>query len=260
MNSIWISLKENIKCGSKMTDVARLPEKMARRKSSTSAERNRLTDEHESLLLQLKFRHYPIRSRFQELEIGDSSRNVILMIYRASSANPTKCSRKIKRVLKVKNSPDIIEEFEKYRETVKSTSYEHHPRSMVDGNEILQFYGTTISCCGRKTQLVSELCRDPTCRVCRIIQSGFNTYYNIQHGIRLSMSSEVMSEDLSTVAKKKNADKAVIICRTIAGRVMDVEGGECESGGDGLCVKPQSLVLRNPTAVLPCFVIVLDSI
>ncbi|KAL0399147.1 UNVERIFIED_CONTAM: hypothetical protein Sradi_2258000 [Sesamum radiatum] len=189
-----------------MTDVARLPEKMARRKSSTSAERNQLTDEHESPLLQLKFRHYPIRSRFQELEIGDPSRNVILMIYRASSANPTKCSRKIKRVLKVKNSPETIEEFEK------------------------------------------------------IVQSGFNTYYNIQHGIRLSMSSEEMSEDLSTVAKNKNADKAVIICRTIAGRVMDVEGGECESVGDGFCVKPQSLVLRNPTAVLPCFVIVFDSI
>ncbi|KAK4439723.1 hypothetical protein Salat_0307200 [Sesamum alatum] len=259
MNSIWISLKQNINCGSKTADVARLPERMARQKSSTSAETNQLTDdEHESPLLQPRFRHYHARSRFQELEIGEPSRNVILMIYRASSANPTKCSRKIKRVLKVKNSPNIIEEFEKYRETVKSTSYDHHPRSMVDGNEILQFYGTTISCCDRKTQLVSELCRDPTCRVCRIVQSGFNTFYNIQHGIRLSMSSEDMSEDLSAVAKNKNADKAVIICRTIAGRVMDVEDGECESVGDGLSVKPQSLVLRNPTAVLPCFVIVFD--
>lgn len=201
-----------------------------------------------------------------ELGIGHPSRNVIEMIFRASSTKPTKCSRKIKRVLKVNNPLDILAKFEKYRETVMISCNEQqkrHPRSIVDGNELLQFYGTTMSCCGRNTLQVSELCRDPTCRVCRIIQSGFNTSYNKIYGIRLSMNSEQMSEDMAAIAKGKNAKKAVIICRTIAGGIAGMEGGgsceqEYESVGDGLYTKPKSMIVRNPTAVLPCFIIVFD--
>ncbi|KAI3456839.1 hypothetical protein Pfo_013502 [Paulownia fortunei] len=271
MIAIWISLKGNMNCGGKKIDVARLPEKMLRRKSSSSSAETKLknevmTDEEENPFVQpATLRHYYNRNRFHELVTGDPSRNVVEMIFRASSANPTKCSRKIKRVLKVKNSLEILAKFEKYRETVMVSSYEQHkrhPRSIVDGNEVLQFYGTTMSCCGRKTVQVSELCRDPTCRVCRIIQSGFSTSYNKKYGIRLSMNSEQMSEDMTAIIKGRTAKKAVIVCRTISGRIVGMEGGECEreyeSVGNGLYTKPEFLILRNPTAVLPCFVIVFD--
>ncbi|KAG8386044.1 hypothetical protein BUALT_Bualt03G0108100 [Buddleja alternifolia] len=255
MNAMWVSLKDNMHC-CKITDVARLHAKLVRRNRSSSAEtklKNEATDGDENPFLQHKFRHCYFRNRFHELENGDPSRNIIEMIFRGSSANPTK---KIKRVIKVNNSPDILEKFEKYRETVKTISCEHHkihPRSTVDGNELLQFYGTTMRCCGKKTHQVSELCRDPTCRVCRIIQSGFNTSYNKKQGIRLGTNSEEMSEDMTGISK--NAKKAVIVCRTIAGGIVDTED-EYDSVENGLYTKNESITLRNPSAVLPCFIIV----
>lgn len=78
MNAIWISLKGNMNCGSKITDVARLPEKMVRRKSSSSFEEtkleNELTDKEENPFIQHKFRQYCIRNRFH-------GKKVIFRIY-----------------------------------------------------------------------------------------------------------------------------------------------------------------------------------
>ena len=56
--------------------------------------------------------------------------------------DPSKPPRKIKRVLKVKNSIEVLERFEDYREKVMKKAYEQHKRhqrSMVDGNELLLF-------------------------------------------------------------------------------------------------------------------------
>ncbi|GFP91218.1 hypothetical protein PHJA_001265800 [Phtheirospermum japonicum] len=267
MNGIWVSLKGSMNCGSKITDVAK--DKMPRLKSSSTSSsdttlHNEPTDKDENPFVQPKSRHYYIKNRFHELGIGDPSRNIVEMIFRASSSNPTRCSRKVNRVLKVNNSVDILAKFEKYRETVMLSSYENHkrhPRSTVDGNEVLQFYGTTMSCCGsRQAEQVSQLCPNPCCRVCRIIQSGFNTCYNKKYGIRLSMNSEHASEDNTAFVKGKKAKKAVFICRTIVGGVAGVESGESEHDdefvGDGLCTKPEFLILWNSAAVLPCFVLV----
>ena len=84
-----------------------------------------------------------------------------------------------------------------YREKVMKKAYEQHkrhPRSMVDGNELILFYGTTIACCSRKPKQVSELCKDPSCRACRIIHSRFNMEFTRKNGIRMSTSSEEVSE------------------------------------------------------------------
>jgi hypothetical protein len=71
----------------------------------------------------------------------------------------------IKRVLKV-NSKEILERFERNRGRLKKHAYEQHkrhPRSIVDGNELLLFYGTAISC--RTTMPVAgKIPRDPACR------------------------------------------------------------------------------------------------
>lgn len=94
------------------------------------------------------------------------------------SRNPSKPSHRIKRVLKV-NSKEILGRFERERERIKKYAYEQqkrHPRSIVDGNELLLFYGTTISCRSKNSKRDSELCRDPAC-FCRIIQSNFDTKY-----------------------------------------------------------------------------------
>ncbi|KAL8033444.1 hypothetical protein ABFX02_13G159500 [Erythranthe guttata] len=262
MNAIWLSLKEKGSCASKMTELAWLPEKMVRRKSNATSpppqreelhENNELTDGH----------YYNITNTFQELGIGDPSRNIVEMIFRASSTNPKKCTRKIKRVLKVNNSGDTLAEFEEYRENVMKSSYKmhhrHHPRNIVDGNELLQFYGTTMICCSNsKTEQISRPCRDASCRVCRVVQSGFKTCYNTKNGVRVSVNSEQMSEDKTVISKgKKKVKRAVIVCRTIAGRVVEDEQEECDSVGYEL-YRIKSMILRNPAAVLPCFVIVFD--
>lgn len=197
-----------------------------------------------------------------ELEAGNPSRNIIEMIFRAASKNPSKHPRLIKRVIRVKNTIDVLDRFEKYREAVKSRSCEmckSHPRSMVDGNELMQFYGTSMTCCNEERTKISDLCKDPNCRVCRLIQSGFNTSYNKKNGIRLSKNSDTLSEDTTAISNRNNVERAVIVCRTIAGIVEKDQyllKEEHASVGSGLETKLEYLTIRDPSAVLPCFVIV----
>lgn len=166
-------------------------------------------------------------------------------------------------VLKVKHPVEILERFEKYREKVKKKAYVQytgHPRSTVDGNELLRFYGTVITCGERLTQ-VSDPCKDPFCRVCRIIQSNFHTEYLRKNGIRLSSSSEELCDiNMIVLTTLKNIKRAVIVCRTIAGTVAnkaDKIHEECDSfRSRGLDSNSENLIVTNACAVLPCFVIV----
>lgn len=195
-----------------------------------------------------------------ELNNGDPSRNVIEITFRAASTNPLKQPRKIEKVLRVKNPLEILGRFEKYREMVKKKAG-GHPRSMVDGNELLRFYGTTMTCCSRKPNRVSELCKEPTCGVCRTLQTSFDTECIMKNQIRLSTSSEALSETIIANSKGKNTKRAVIVCRTIAGRVTNMLEGETEQeydsfGSEGPHSKLEYLIVRNPGALLPCFVIV----
>lgn len=179
---------------------------------------------------------------------------------------PLKQPKKIKRVLRVKNSVEIIERFELYREKVMKKAYEQHkrhPRSMVDGNELLLFFGTTIACCSRSnSKQVTQVCKDPSCRVCRIIHTKFDMEFTRKNGIQLSVHSEELSDTMvSTVQEKKNM-RAVIVCRIIAGRIANTGDGIYEDydsvGREGLNCSLEYLIVRNPCAVLPCFVIVFN--
>ncbi|CAK9148849.1 unnamed protein product [Ilex paraguariensis] len=265
MHAMWISLKESFNCGSKLTDVI-ISQRTSLR--SCTGEKNLEGDRVHPKgrpMREVIFQKTYTRNLYHELDISNSSRNVVKLIFQAAASHPSKHSRKIKKVLRVNNSEETLEKFEKYREMVKNKSYKQHkrhPRIIVDGNEILQFYGTTMNCCRRKLSKVSELCNDPACRVCRLIQSGFNTAYNRRNGIQLSTSSEEFSEDKNTIAKEACVKKATIVCRTIAGTVVNMFDGEYEeeydSVGSGRNTKAEYLFVRDPSAVLPCFVIIFD--
>ncbi|KAL3508406.1 hypothetical protein ACH5RR_027807 [Cinchona calisaya] len=264
MHALWIYLKENTKCGSKLTDVVCSQEDQIKCKSRWSVKKpeSKLGHPVQNIVRPQIFGQNYIRMRYIELEIGDPSRNIVEKIIRAASAEPSKHFSKIRKVLKVINPIDILEKFERYRETVKKSSFEQykkHPRTIIDGNEMLQFYGTTMTCCTGKTK-VSELCKDPCCRVCRIIQSGFNTAYNKASGIRLNTSSEELSEDITVISRGKDVKRAVIVCRAIAGRVVNLDGDaseqDCDSLGDGVHSRIEYLNLRNPSSVLACFIMV----
>lgn len=156
-----------------------------------------------------------------ELSIGYPSRNVLEKIFRAALAEHSKHRpRRIHHVYKVFNSFDKIETFEKYREMVKkraTVECAEHPGSSVDGNELLRFYGTTMTCCDSRRNKVSKPCNYSSCGVCRILKSNFNTEYIKRKGIRLGRCSEDWSESSGYISIAKNVKRAVIVCRTIAG-------------------------------------------
>lgn len=180
--------------------------------------------------------------------------------------DPSKPPWKIKRVLRVKNSIEVLQRFEDYREKVMKKAYEQHkrhPRSTVDGNELLLFYGTTMACCCscKKLKQVSELCKDPSCRTCRIIHSRFEMEFTRNKGIRLSTSSEEVSDSMVSF-KLKNLKRAVIVCRVIAGRIGNMLDGVHEEFDSIAREGPESnleyLIVQNPCAILPCFVLVFN--
>ncbi|XP_019194101.1 PREDICTED: uncharacterized protein LOC109188059 [Ipomoea nil] len=256
MHSMWISVKKNINCKCRLADViCHLPKPANCKGSHFHNSETGLTPQI------LCAKQYLIstmqkQKRFHELEAGNPSRNIVEMIFRAASKNPSKHPRLIKRVMRVKNTIDVLDRFEKYREAVKSRSCEmckSHPRSMVDGNELMQFYGTTMTCCNKERTKISDLCKDPNCRVCRLIQSGFNTSYNKKNGIRLSTNSDTLCEDTTVISNRNKAKRAVIVCRTIAG-IVEKDQNLLEE--DGLDTKLEYLTVKDPSAVLPCFVIV----
>ncbi|KDP39238.1 hypothetical protein JCGZ_00995 [Jatropha curcas] len=264
MQTFWMSLKENVNCASRMSNVVILPEKCSGKKKNNSQKENldkqliRRTPKSVGEVI----KGFSTRTRYSEIKIGDPARNITEIIFQKASTNPSKPSRKIKKVLKVKHSFEILERFEKYREKVKESAYmqqKTHPRSTVDGNELLRFYGTTMTCCSEESTEVSELCRDPTCQVCTTIQSNFETEYTKKNGIRLSTNSEDLSDNIIDFSMER-MDRAVIVCRIIAGTVFNRVDGvkeECDSiGSEAHFSKSESLVVRNPSAVLPCFVIV----
>ncbi|KAM7498963.1 hypothetical protein LguiA_023377 [Lonicera macranthoides] len=270
MYAMWIFLREKVSCSTKLTDVIHHSERPIKRRSCNFEDdsEGKFTHGVEKPIQEPILGHNTTRNWFYELEIGNPSRNIIEMIFRAASTPPLRhYKKKIKRVLRVNNSMEALERFENYREYVKNKPYEQYrrnPRSMVDGNELLQFYSTTMTCCRGKQYRVSKLCEDASCRVCRIIHSGFNTGYRRKTGIQLSTSSE-RSNDENTIigiTNGKNEKKAIIVCRVIAGRIANrIDGeyeGEYDSIGSGMKSKLEYLIVKNPCAVLPCFVIVLN--
>ncbi|KAL6313857.1 hypothetical protein AAG906_010276 [Vitis piasezkii] len=269
MDAMWVYLKDKVDCRSKLSDVVYWPEKVVKDRSSalkkedSSGEEPFQVESPVTPVHQVIFHRNYIRKRYYELSVEDSSRNVIEMIFRAAATSPSRDSRKIERILRVKHSSEILERFEKYRDDKKKAYEQHkrHPRCVVDGNELLQFYGTQMNCCSQKLNRVIELCKDFTCQVCRIIQSGFDTEYGKKYGIALSSCSTTSSGNTPAIYKGANAKRAVIVCRIIAGRVVNMVDRESEDRYDsirvgGLYSKLEYLIVRNPSAVLPCFVIV----
>lgn len=203
-----------------------------------------------------------------EINTGEPSRKVIEKILQCALPN-TKSSKilKIKRVFRVKNSPEVVDNFEKYRDMVKQkakkTEY-RQPRSVVDGNELLCFYVTTMTCHGGQIELFSTPCEHSDCNLCQTISSSFDTKYTKRFGIQLCMSSEALSKSITAVSKGKNTKRVVIICRIIAGRIRAIKDRTSEDDYDsvrnfaGFCFNSEHLIVKNPNAVLPCFFVVLS--
>ncbi|XP_068669028.1 uncharacterized protein [Aristolochia californica] len=189
-----------------------------------------------------------------ELETGDISRNVVKTIFHTTSI--WKQGRKIERILKVTNLPEVLEKFEDYREMVKKharSNSKRHPRSLVDGNELLRFYVTTMPCCTSNDNKMTELCCNAACGVCRLIQPVFRADDAKINETRLSASSNTHCKG---TGRRGEENKAVVLCRVIAGTVPDV-ADSAEGSKMGLfdSYGREDLSVINRHGILPCFVI-----
>ncbi|KAK7299963.1 hypothetical protein RJT34_10794 [Clitoria ternatea] len=273
MHALWVSLKDNVKCGNKLTDVIRQQPKCSKggsyilEKEKMQGDSSPLLETPTSVVVSrprtsvVVSRPSNTLGRIHELSIEDPSRKIVEMIFQKAWMNTSKPLRKVRTVLRVSYSAEVLERFEKYRENVKKNAceqYPRHPRSTVDGNELLRFYGTTMRCFqGKSARKIYDLCKDPSCSLCQIIQFNFNPGYAEIH---LSTSGKELSKRTTNTARVQNVKRAVIVCRIIAGiSVQEVDGKYEGFDSSGLCDMQfglENFVARNPSSILPCFVII----
>ncbi|KAI5082159.1 hypothetical protein GOP47_0001902 [Adiantum capillus-veneris] len=222
--------------------------------------------------------HYTTHHAVTELKEGDSARSIVEIIFQTSWLRQDIVCARPERIFKVHNSPRTIAKFEDYREMVKlkaSKISKRQSRCLVDGNELLRFYSTTVTCRMGKTCLstsssspwTTSLCASATCGVCQILKHGFPTQG--QPGIYTNASSS-QAHDTSMCCQEydttANAKRAMLVCRVIAGRVKKsgyessqdgpISGYDSVAGEAGVYTDLDELLVFNNKAVLPCFVAV----
>lgn len=226
--------------------------------------------------------HQAIKHAVSELGAEDSARTVVEIIFQSSWLKKENPICKIERILKIHNSQKTINKFEEYRDLVKAKANKlpkKHPRSIADGNELLRFHCTTFAC-SLGMNGCSSLCNLPSCNICNVIRNGFSPtppkpeMEGKGSGIYTTASSgkahdytqlllEELEEELASKGKGKRK-RAMLVCRVIAGRVQKsqdpddfIAGGfDSIAGQAGLYSNLEELLVYNPRAVLPCFVVI----
>ncbi|KAK4791746.1 hypothetical protein SAY86_032159 [Trapa natans] len=237
---------------------------------------------------QLLEQHQSIKHAVTELVGDDSGQNIVKIIFETGWTN-RKQRPSIHRILKIHNSQKILARFEEYRELVKSKAARNanaaaaatcgrrggrDERCIADGNELLRFHCSTFMCdLGRDG--CSAACNQQYCSICGIIRLGFSQKMDGISTLSTSWRAhEVIPEENLQEFSFMNVKRGMLICRVIAGRVgcdpededygLDEKG---DGGFDSLVGRVKSgdfidgpdeeeLLVFNPRAVLPCFVIV----
>ncbi|CAL4966851.1 unnamed protein product [Urochloa decumbens] len=233
--------------------------------------------------------HHLVYHAVTELVDGDTASKVVELIYRVGWPDPEAALDRIERVVKVHNMGRSVERFKEYVEEVKGRAARQpnkHPRCIADGNELLQFHGTTVAC-SLGAGGSRSVCASGACSVCRIIRHGFSSVARENRdggaagggvGVFTTSTSKRALECLegATAAGGGGGEdgggtgggvrNALIVCRTIAGRIrrplenlQDVAG---QPGFDSVAGQVsadssiEELYLLNPSALLPCFVVI----
>ncbi|KAG6699440.1 hypothetical protein I3842_08G067100 [Carya illinoinensis] len=216
--------------------------------------------------------HQALRHAVSELGHEDSGRNIVEIIFKSSWLKRDNSICKIERILKVHNTQRTIQRFEDCRDAVKTralNSYKKNPRCAADGNELLRFHCTTLTCtlgASGSSNLCSSI---PTCGVCTIVRHGFQGKGEECKGTTCTTTaSSGRAHDFLRCADSR---RAMLVCRVIAGRVRrmgddatpvddedNVSGGLYDSavGCAGIYSNFEELTVFNPRAILPCFVVI----
>ncbi|EEF52710.1 uncharacterized protein LOC8274650 [Ricinus communis] len=217
--------------------------------------------------------HQKVRHAVSELGPEDSGRNIVEIIFKSSWLKKDNPICKIERILKVHNTQRTIQRFEDCRDAVKTralNSTKKNPRCAADGNELLRFHCTTLSC-SLGARGSSSLCGSiPCCGVCTIIRHGFQG--KECKGVRTTASSGRAHDSLLGCTDGR---RAMLVCRVIAGRVKRVAddtppaeeealaaAGSYDSvaGYAGIYSNLEELFVFNPRAILPCFVVIYSAL
>ncbi|MCD9560427.1 hypothetical protein HAX54_019109 [Datura stramonium] len=229
--------------------------------------------------------HQAVKHAVSELGPEDSSRNIVEIIFKSSWLKKDNPICKIERILKVHNTKRTIQRFEDCRDAVKIHAVatgKKNPRCAADGNELLRFYCTSLTC-SLGARGSSSLCGSvPGCGVCTTIRHGFQG--NKTNGVRTTASSGRAHDCLGSGTARR---RAMLVCRVIAGRVKQTakdagaspttdenSSSGCGSGlsAAGLAVYDsvagyagiysnlEELYVFNPRAILPCFVVIYEAL
>ncbi|XP_010539850.1 PREDICTED: uncharacterized protein LOC104813789 [Tarenaya hassleriana] len=207
--------------------------------------------------------HQAVRHAVSELGSEDSGRNIVEIIFKSSWLKKDSPMCKIERILKVHNTQRTIQRFEDCRDAVKARALQtprKDARCAADGNELLRFHCTTLGCTLGSSS--SALCSAiPGCGVCTLIRRGFGP-----GGVRTTASSGRAHDSVRDVG---SGQRAMLVCRVIAGRVkrpvvedQAAEEENCGGAYDSLAVNGgvysnlEELLVFNPRAILPCFVVI----
>ncbi|KAK4351882.1 hypothetical protein RND71_027400 [Anisodus tanguticus] len=232
--------------------------------------------------------HQAVRHAVSELGPEDSSRNIVEIIFKSSWLKKDNPICTIERILKVHNTKRTIQRFEDCRDAVKIHAVatgKKNPRCAADGNELLRFYCTSLTC-SLGARGSSSLCGSvPGCSVCTTIRHGFQG--NKTTGVHTTASSGRAHDCLSNGTRRR----AMLVCRVIAGRVKQTTkdsmtspakeeencSGSGSGSGSGLSVDGsavydsiagyagiysnlEELYVFNPRAILPCFVVIYEAL
>lgn len=205
-----------------------------------------------------------------ELSQQDSGRNIVEIIFKSSWLKKDNPFCNIERILKVRNTKRTIQRFEHCRDAVKlraNANTKKNPRCAADGNELLRFHCTNLTCTlGARAS--SSLCASmPGCGVCTIIKHGFpgSCFADDGSGVRTTASSGRAHDCFAGTSTRR----AMLVCRVIAGKVrmaaeeesIVVAGGGYDSvaGNVGVYSNLEDLYVCNPRAILPCFVVIYNA-
>ncbi|KAK8472343.1 hypothetical protein PHAVU_002G183450 [Phaseolus vulgaris] len=204
-----------------------------------------------------------------QLEREDSSSKIIEQICEGNFMENKE--EQIECVLRVQSKKETFAWYEECREMVRVKAErveKEHPRCIVDGNEVLRFHGTTVACSIASNHSSSTLCTLDQCGVCQILKHGFSSNQQSFHGALGVCTTSTSGKAIHSISSSNNKSalrKCVILCRVIAGRIHNPlqEIKEMSDPGFDSLVKKmrdlseiEELIVFNPRAVLPCFLVI----
>ncbi|XP_010053442.2 uncharacterized protein LOC104441888 isoform X1 [Eucalyptus grandis] len=191
-----------------------------------------------------------------ELPEGHPSRNVVEIIFHTSWSEKSAFPGRVEKIFKVQSGPKTTARFEEYREAVKSRagsgsgfgqgavggcSEDNVARCVADGNEVMRFrcMGPASAGGGISSADFSAFSGGKGAAVCTFFAGSGSAHERAGGG---------------------KGRRAMLVCRVIAGRVVKQAGPdpflEARAGYDSVIGEKGELIVFDPRAVLPCFLII----